>query len=698
MPATWGRAFSFGPIAASTDPLPPKDFSALKAAHEKVVGNLSRTVRCEVDLRYDPAVGFVKAAEDSAHSAAEFDADSKDERAGAFGAALQCAGGGDGARHAVLPAFSLVDSEEETKATPPEPAGVETDTDNESRKAGEDDGDVSDDELRVRALMVPVDVPDGERFLPDDGCRLSLRLGSVLAGHERGLNTCLSEGCACEGVFYKEFNCLKSHLLAVVSLDIAKGAPRAGVGAAWKYLRANQPELGISYNERLTEVVVSEAVWVPTPTRGARAGEWHIKFRPTVDTDRLNALCWARACVGANVVDSGVFEIRTKPSCWLVFEGVPRGWTAEQFEAAVRETDARGALVSTTLVGGDCSASGALGFAKYTDRVRAGEACFAFLDSAHAAEQAGSGMTVSLVRSINRQFKRGKSGQVEVTGIRHPDECQRGIVYAQVQVRRTPLAMERRRAARRLVLPRQPARARAVKRGAGAGADSDAESDEDCEIPSGKRMRRVWDLEDPEFAAAPAPTLPVAVGPRAMLRPLHLARTGEAAAWEEFSEDAAPFGGDHREFLDGAAAQAGGLSGGDDDGDVMSAPAADLAAALRAAARPAGVVLPTAAGRDHDMNGVETESETAPSPTVSEGSLTGASHSSAELDYPPVEFSALMRATSGASGCSVVPGSFVAVMKARSVDLRRAGSMSAAFAKDLDALLDDPRVNLGMRA
>jgi len=570
--------------------------------------------------------------------------------------------------------------------------------------------DVDDDELRTRALCVPVHVQEGAFFLPDAGCRLSVRVGSVLAGHERGLNACLKDGCACEGVFYKEFNCLKSHLLGVVSLDVMKGARGSrGVAAAWKYLAATQPEFAISYNERLTDVIVSAATWVPA--RGAAgaegAGAWHVVFRPTVDTDRLNAMCWARASVGANIVDSGVFEVRTKPSCWLVFEGVPLDWTAERFEAAVRETDAKGALVSTTLVRGDCSASGALGFAKYADRVRAGEACFAFLESPHASEQAAgrAGITVSLIRSLNRAFKRNRRGELELTGVRHPDGCRRGIVYAQVQVRDTASARAARRKARSLVMPRP---ARASKRAAGgddSDSDSDDEEDHDDERRDAKRVRCVFDMVDPaEDGAFVAPAVPVSIVPRAMLRPVHLATSGAPAVWEVFPEDGAPDGGFNHDAACAVAARAGAgagradvLAGAEDEEEA----AGGLRAALRARAHASVAVAARAAAarRDDDMSdgggSTETEEEeeegaTPVSVSSGRGSLRGGGDGG--LALPPVELGALVRSVSGASFADAggVPSSFVAVLKARSVDLLRSGSISADFAKDLDALLDDP--------
>lgn len=689
-PATWGRAFSFGPTAGSTtdSPLPFKDFAALKAVHQRIARDLRRTVKCEVDVRYDPAVGFVKAPKDEVsgcHPGLPYDEGSVTDAI--VGADAQSAVGRGGASGAVLPAYSL-DGEEETKAAP----SFETAAGHEYDDAS--DEDVSDDELRVRALVVPVDVPAGACFYPDHGCRLSIRMGSVLAGHERGLNACLKEDCACEGVFYKEFNCLKSHLYAVISLSVTRGASPAAVRAAWADLRATQPELAISYNDAFTDVTVSAARWVDTPTATDEyAGQWRITFRPTVDTDRLNAMCWPRATVGANVVDGGVFEIRTKPSCWLVFEGVPLSWDADQFEEAVRSIDVKGALVSTTLARSEDSASGPLGFAKFSDRVRAGEACFAFMESPHAAEQVedGAGIKVSLVRSLNRQIKRRRDGRVEVTSVRHPATCRRGIVYAQVQVRRTPAAMERRRAARRLVLPR------AVKRS--ADADSDCDDDDDCARV--KRARCVWDMVEPAMSGPPLPTLPVAVVPRARQRPLHLASTAEVAVWEEFPELGAPFGWDYAEARGAAAAAAGaGGTGEPDDEDITGGADQDIAAALRASAAGCRVPGTPVGGSPREVllvapADIETESE-APSPTTSDSSFTGASLSSRDADFPPLDLGSIIRTGSMTSFASAggVPSSFAAVLKAQSVELRRAGSVSAKFAKDLDELLDDPCVAL----
>jgi len=441
-----------------------------------------------------------------------------------------------------------------------------------------------DAELRRQAFGVPVAVPDAEAFFPDAGARLTVRLGAVMAGHKRDLHTCLKDGCACEGVFYKDFNCLKSAMLAVVSLHVtrvgADGAPArpaAAVVAAWKALRASEPNVQVRYNGEFAPVVVSTCEWVPicasdeAATAGMSvaerrvAGAWHVTFRPTTVTDRLNAMCCARVSVGFNIVDSGAFEIRTKPSEWMVLEGLPLSWTADKFNDAMAEVGPKGALVSTLLIpAGRKGCTGATGFARYASRIRAGEALFAWLESPHSSEQAGEGGAIaSLIQSLNRVFKDKPdgSGDLIAYGVRHPDDCRRGVVYAQVQVRLGPAAERALEVARRLtVTERVPRAAAAVaddviasnkgkgkakakakvgkaKGAAGAGAHASDSEDDDEEAGWGgggrsKRARTVWDVTDPALAGPIEPTMPVDLAVRDHFRPVHLLYSGAVGVFE----------------------------------------------------------------------------------------------------------------------------------------------------------------------
>lgn len=509
-----------------------------------------RTIPCEPGLRYDPTAGFVKGHKtthtDFSETTPSFsgvddllevdDVDGSDNSTVATLRRSLAAGGI--ARARVLPGFVQVDggaghavAEEDND---PDMINNDTDPSAESDDATAvaepdaadtdvtgDDGDDNDDELRRRALSVPVTVPEGAFFFPDKAVRLTVRLGSVTGGYKRDLNACCKDGCQCEGVFYKDFNCLKCHLLAVVSLDASPHATDAGVAASWAYLRANAPSLVVSYDDQFTRVTISKTEWVRTGP--GRAGAWHVTFRPLVDTNRLNAMCWVRTSVGPNCVDTGAFEIRTKPSAWLLLEGVPASWTNEQLKDAVTAVDRKGALKSTVLLRPECSSGGAIGFVQYTGRVRAGEALFDWMESPHAAEKhpGGGGIVASYIRSQNRTFRQS-NGETVAHGIRNPDDCRRGIVYAQVQVRDCEASEAARDRARRLIVP-LAAEKRLIE-------PEDDAVDEQGGRP--KRARRTWELVDSEMAAPRLPTLPSGFLPRAAMRPLHLANSGAVGEWE----------------------------------------------------------------------------------------------------------------------------------------------------------------------
>lgn len=178
----------------------------------------------------------------------------------------------------------------------------------------------------------------------------SLAYASDKGDAVRSLHPCCKAQCKCSGIWYGAFGSAKRQLVLRIDLRSRGNADSAADKARQEAVQAFQksaPALHIEYQdvksgalEHSDASVQPQLQWVWAQGEDAASlparGWWQIAFRP--DPEQLTATTLARACVrlaGENTVRSAPFEVRTKPSEWVLVTGLPVSAPAAQRQAAL---------------------------------------------------------------------------------------------------------------------------------------------------------------------------------------------------------------------------------------------------------------------------------------------------------------------------------------------------------------------------
>lgn len=123
-------------------------------------------------------------------------------------------------------------------------------------------------------------------------------------------------------------------MIATVKLDTQHVHTPALKAATRAQFVANKPTVMITYRTPDGEVVKHKSGADFALTATLEGGDtWKLTFRPTITTNRHQAVCTLAILADAtNVVEVPV-EIRSKPSGWLAVENVPEEWNMATLEA-----------------------------------------------------------------------------------------------------------------------------------------------------------------------------------------------------------------------------------------------------------------------------------------------------------------------------------------------------------------------------
>jgi len=220
------------------------------------------------------------------------------------------------------------------------------------------------------------------------GARLRVRMLLKLGHTLRDLYPCFRTQCQCTGVFFKDFFCAKSRLVAAVGVDTRGMSSPAAQDAVHSHFRAHPPSVELQFGAQRHDGCLERSLWVspspsslsPSPSSSSRGashastthhlpsqaagvgcvkrGEWHLVLKPkrlpqfgqlircvvtaspsclpfsphAATTYRSSSSCShlssssSSSSPDRHSVTSHAFEVRTKPSEWLCVEGLPHSW------------------------------------------------------------------------------------------------------------------------------------------------------------------------------------------------------------------------------------------------------------------------------------------------------------------------------------------------------------------------------------
>lgn len=254
-------------------------------------------------------------------------------------------------------------------------------------------------------------------------------------GNARDLYPCLRDGCSCAGVFYKDFGGTSSSIRITVSLDASRVDP-SRVDAVCEQFRLGAPDVDFVYTcaspgqtgSEIRQGFVVKSYWVEGDARpvigggggggGAASsdsvssassssslgGSWILLVRPKHITNQ--GLAQLRVAVGPNMVWSDAFEVRTKPSEWLLLQTLPAAWGEAEVRECIRRHQASGAKAPRAVVmrkGLGCTERHAL--VRMKDRTEVSGVWQRFRVGSLHRDSDEAAIVMSLAGSISRQFK-----------------------------------------------------------------------------------------------------------------------------------------------------------------------------------------------------------------------------------------------------------------------------------------------------
>lgn len=295
----------------------------------------------------------------------------------------------------------------------------------------------------------------------DCGARLRVQMRLVLDGAARDLYPCFRSGCKCSGIFYKDFFCAKSKLVAVVGFDVRGTSTPNDVDALNAHFKSQKVSLQLQYGDKLQSGCVRTCKWVPASASSTSqlrsaplsnpasawvsvGGEWHVTLRPkqlplfgqlvncVVTLGRLTSpysphSASPSSVVAKNSVTSNPFEIRTKPSEWLSFEGLPACWDTAKVSQFLRNPTGSEVCMPTPAalhVHLDGLVGTGYAFAKFSRRTTARDAMMAFTAAVSSlpSDTFAKGVVVSMIPSMNRIVPDDPT----LAAVREPSCCARG--------------------------------------------------------------------------------------------------------------------------------------------------------------------------------------------------------------------------------------------------------------------------------
>lgn len=163
-----------------------------------------------------------------------------------------------------------------------------------------------------------------------------------IKGHSVPLSPCLAEDCTCRGIFYKDVLTTSSRIAVVYTLRFT---PRTDEAAIEQFKRT-APALSVKYvgADHVVQVQSARemhAVAEFVHRQGTNVMQWVWYMRPTIATSRHQAVCNVTVGDGANAMVLP-FEVRSKPSQWLLVENLPSTWTDGTITSFIGEFASRG--------------------------------------------------------------------------------------------------------------------------------------------------------------------------------------------------------------------------------------------------------------------------------------------------------------------------------------------------------------------
>jgi len=170
---------------------------------------------------------------------------------------------------------------------------------------------------------------------------------------ERAMYPCVRRECACAGVFFKDHGGASSKLRLRVWIEstpatttsnptcpptaAASVSPDAAKRLA-DVFRTRKPEATLFPGGDTPSEVISSTesrTWAPDANR-LGGGVWDITFRPSRITGDAT-LAQIKVTLGVNELYTPGFEVRTKPSDWLLLQRIPATWKEADVRAFVAE-------------------------------------------------------------------------------------------------------------------------------------------------------------------------------------------------------------------------------------------------------------------------------------------------------------------------------------------------------------------------
>ena len=141
-------------------------------------------------------------------------------------------------------------------------------------------------------------------------------------GKRRDLHACVRPECGCAGVFYNSIGGESCTVCVTLSLESLSCETSDVLEAVLTSFRAG-PSFELRYVKDGCKRVVKSYMSVVFEADSSRlgGGSWVLRARPLTLTGKNGLACIA-ACFGSHTCVTRYFEIRTKPSEWLLFSGL----------------------------------------------------------------------------------------------------------------------------------------------------------------------------------------------------------------------------------------------------------------------------------------------------------------------------------------------------------------------------------------
>ena len=206
----------------------------------------------------------------------------------------------------------------------------------------------------------------------------------------RSLMPCAKSACQCAGIWYGQFGSAKRSLVVRVDLEPRQGAstapPAAKAVAAFRELTPSvdvvhvDAQSGAECHREPALTARAQWRWQPDAPTHSAGGHWEVSCRPGERLTPDGTLAHLEVRLGSfNTVRTAPFEVRTKPSEWVLLSGLPSSAAQPSAVHALLQACAgpKGASLAVrhcvcVSVGGSLSGSHHHAFVQLKSRAQAG--------------------------------------------------------------------------------------------------------------------------------------------------------------------------------------------------------------------------------------------------------------------------------------------------------------------------------------